>query len=71
MNLIAMYICINFNFFAITKYKFYNNSPLVVESYYKVSIFFGMTKSNRFDEGRSENLKTSSVLYFHTFFTIY
>ena len=71
MNLIAMYICINFNFFAITKYKFYNNSPLVVESYYSVSIFFGMTKSNRFDEGRSENLKTSSVLYFHAFFTIY
>ena len=36
-----------------------------------VSILFGTTERYRVDEGPSENIATSLVLCFHTFFTIY
>ena len=44
---------------------------LNVENYHVVSIFYGMTKRNRFDEVRSENLTASLVLNFYALFTIY
>ena len=54
-----------------SKILLYNNLYNNVENYYTVSIFFGMTESNRLDERRSKNLTIRLVLYYCAFFTIY
>ena len=50
--------------------KVHNNSPLNVEIYYAVIIFFRMTQLYRVDEGRSKHLAASLVLWLYVFSTI-